>query len=360
MHSTATETYLSSRRRNGRDECAWCDAQGRLKAILPLPKRGHSFAIDDKRNRAVVFGRQPGFFAKAFRLDGSGRPQVEDLALPQGHHFYGHGVFSPDGDYVYATENDYRRARGVIGVYDARPGKAYRRVGEFETGGLGPHELLLMPDGDTLCVANGGMETHPDYGKSILNAATMKPSLAYLNRSDGKLLELRTLADEWRLLSIRHLAIDGDGHIWAGCQYAGTDGRRPALVLRHSRGQDLRSLRCPPDQWRTMRNYIGSVTSNAGGTVVATSSPLGGRVFFWDVATGKLLDAVTLPDVCGVAPQGDDGFLLSSGHGLLVRHRPTAGHMSGEPAADGPYPGHDIARHADRHDLAWDNHMRRV
>lgn len=106
----------------------------------------------------------------------------------------------------------------MIGVYDARAGRGYRRVGEFETGGKGPHEVLLMPGGETLCVANGGMKTHPDYGKSILNAATMRPSLAYLDRRGGRLLELRTLADEWRHLSIRHLAIDGGGQVWAGCQ----------------------------------------------------------------------------------------------------------------------------------------------
>ncbi|NYT22620.1 DUF1513 domain-containing protein [Alcaligenaceae bacterium] len=351
---------MSSRRRGGRDECVWCDAQGRVKAVLPLPRRGHSFAIDGAGARAVVFGRQPGFFALAFRLAGPARLEAEELVLPDGHHFYGHGVFAPDGDYLYATENDYRRARGVIGVYDARAGRGYRRVGEFETGGKGPHEVLLMPDGETLCVANGGMETHPDYGKSILNAATMQPSLAYLDRRGGRLLELRTLADEWRHLSIRHLAIDRGGQVWAGCQYANPDGRRPALVLRHSRGGELLPPACPPDQWRAMRNYVGSVTANARGTVVATSSPLGGRVLFWDAAGGHLLDAVALPDVCGVAPHGDGGFLLSSGHGVLAWHKPAAGPAGGVSAAGEHRPARSLAPHSVQGDLAWDNHMRRV
>lgn len=357
----ATEAYLSSRRRDGRDECVWCDAQGRVRASIPLPKRGHGFAVDAARGRAVVFGRQPGFFAMAFRLSGSGRLAAETLALPQGHHFYGHGVFAPDGEYLYATENDYGRVRGVVGIYDARPGRGYERVGEFETGGIGPHELLLMPDGETLCVANGGMETHPDYGKSILNASTMQPSLAYLDRRGGKLLALHTLAEEWRQLSIRHLALDEAGRVWAGCQYASPDGRRPNLVLRHSRGQALQPLACPPAQLRAMRNYVGSVTANAAGTVVATSSPLGGRVLFWDADAGALLDAVALPDVCGVASYGETGFLLSSGHGVLAWHEAQAGAVCEDLPEDGSCPARRVAEpHVTRHDLAWDNHMRRV
>ncbi len=360
MRSMETETYLSSRRRNGRDECVWCDAQGQVKAMLPLPKRGHSFAVDGARGRAVVFGRQPGFFAKAFGLDGSDRLRAQELPLPTGHHFYGHGAFAPDGDYLYATENDYRRGRGVVGIYDARPGQGYQRVGEFETGGIGPHELLLMPDGETLCVANGGMETHPDYGKSILNAATMQSSLAYLNRRNGKLLELRAMAHEWHQLSIRHLAIDGGGQVWAGCQYVSPDGRRPALVLRHERGRDLCAPACPPEQLRAMRNYVGSVTANAPGTIVATSSPLGGHVLFWNTASGSLVDAVTLPDVCGIAPHGNEGFLLSSGHGMLVRYRPVPGVMRDDSEFASLHQTYDIERRAARHDSAWDNHIRHV
>lgn len=357
----ATDTYLSSRRREGRDECVWFDAQGIIKAAMPLPRRGHSFAFDKASGRAVVFGRQPGFFAKAFQLNGAAW-QAQELPLPDGHHFYGHGVFSADGEYLYVTENDYCQVRGVVGVYDARPGKAWRREGEFDTGGIGPHELVLMPDGSSLCVANGGMETHPDYGKSILNAATMQASLAYLDSGSGKLLELRTLPEEWRQLSIRHLAVDGGGRVWAGCQYPNPDGRRPSLVLRHRRGEALQALSCPPAQWRAMRNYVGSVTPNGSGTVIATSSPLGGRVMFWGAESGSLLDAVALPDVCGVAPYGDDGFLLSSGHGVLAWHQPGVhGVCEDTEEAQGVCPAPSVPEQQSiRHELSWDNHMRRI
>jgi hypothetical protein len=43
------------------------------------------------------------------------------------------------------------RHEGVIGVYDARAN--YKRIDEFPTFGIGPHDLALLPDGKTLVVA---------------------------------------------------------------------------------------------------------------------------------------------------------------------------------------------------------------
>ena len=200
-----------------------------------MPARGHSFAIDAAGGRAVVFGRQPGFFALGFGLDGAAGPV--ELDLPQDRHFFGHGAFFDDGRLLAATENDFDGGRGVLGIYDASAGGAYRRVGEFDCGGIGPHEVLLLPDGKTLCVANGGILTHPDYGKLELNLDTMRPSLAYLDAASGKLLERVELDPALHRLSIRHLAVAADGAVWFGCQYMGPAGDRPALVGRHRRGQ---------------------------------------------------------------------------------------------------------------------------
>jgi len=322
----------------------------------------------------VVFGRQPGFFAWAFALTAApqraassteaqlpagsepgGLPH-EPLRLPAGHHCYGHGVYAPDGDTLYVTENDYVNARGVIGVYDARPGRGYARIGTFDSGGAGPHDIVLMPDGHTLCVANGGLQTHPDFGKTILNLATMRSSLTYLNRHSGQIVETqsleRALPAAWRHLSLRHLAVDGAGRVWVGGQYVNPDGQRPPLVWHHTRGQALQPAPCPPERERAMRNYVGSVAANRRGDVVAASSPVGGQVLFWraqpaDDAIG-LLDAVALPDACGVAPWGAQGFLLSSGYGALMPYAPASA-----PGASAPPPAAASA-------LAWDNHLRAV
>ena len=95
--------YLAARKRDGRDEAVVLNDQDQL--CIPMPARGHSFAIDAPRARAVVFGRQLGFFALAFSLNGSAQPKV--LPLLQDRHFFGHGVYTPDGTLLFATENDF-------------------------------------------------------------------------------------------------------------------------------------------------------------------------------------------------------------------------------------------------------------
>jgi hypothetical protein len=334
--------YLAARKNGGCYEAALFDETARDRLVVPLPGRGHSFAIDAKRRRAVAFGRQPGFFAVAMGFDQGEEPLV--LEAEAGRHFYGHGVYAPDGGRLYATENDYETGRGLVGVYDCRPGRGYRRIGEHSTAGVGPHEAVLLPDGRTLCVANGGILTHPDYGKLQLNAESMRPSLAYLDLVSGELLEQVFLDDALNRLSIRHLVVDGAGGVWFGCQYTGPQADHPPLVGRHRRGEPATLFQGPVDTLRAMRNYIGSLAYDRGSNVVATTSPVGGMVAFWDAESGQCLGSCPVFDGCGVAAAPDNGFLVSSGDGGLRRIMADGSFIASEP----------IARA-----LAWDNHLRR-
>ncbi|MEN4918307.1 DUF1513 domain-containing protein [Achromobacter spanius] len=334
--------YLSARKRGGRDEAVLVDGAGRDRLAIPMPARGHSFAIDAAGQRAVVFGRQPGFFALGFSLRG-GEPVA--LPLPEDRHFFGHGAYVQGGRLLAATENDFEAGRGVLGLYDATPGGNYRRVGEFDCGGIGPHEVVLMPDGKTLCVANGGILTHPDYGKLELNLDTMRPSLAYIDAASGQLLEKAELDPALHRLSIRHLALASDGAVWFGCQYMGPAADRPALVGRHRRGAALELFEGPPETLRNMRNYVGSVAVDASGAIVATSSPVGGQVIYWDAASGKCLGTTSLPDGCGVAPAAQEGFLVSSGLGAMLRRDAEGREQPVLPPS---------------REISWDNHFRIV
>jgi hypothetical protein len=130
--SDAQALYLAARKNGDRYEVVVFDERGRDLHVIPMPARGHSFAIDAERGRAVAFGRQPGFFAVAFDLAGKHEPVAIEAA--PGRHFFGHGVFTPDGKTLLATENDYEAGRGVLGIYDASHGGGFRRLGEYATG----------------------------------------------------------------------------------------------------------------------------------------------------------------------------------------------------------------------------------
>jgi uncharacterized protein len=333
--------FLSARKLGPRYEVVVLDEAGSERLVVPLEARGHSFAIDRTGRRVVAFARQPGRFAVAFDVEGSAPPQP--FAAQPDRHFFGHGIFADDDRLLIATENDYDGARGVAGVYDVAGGM--KRIGEFATGGLDPHETVLMPDGRTLCVANGGVLTHPDYGKLELNVDTMAPCLAYVDVATGDLLETVALPADLHKLAFHHLAVDASGTVWFGCQYHGAKSDTPAVVGRHRRGHEIEMFTGSDDVLRGLSNYIGSVAVDSTGTVVATSSPVGGVVAYWDSATGRSLGMTELRDGCGLAPGATEAFRLTSGYGEIAEAGPTEPLTEIRPASD---------------DLAWDNHLRRI
>ncbi|MGH6947595.1 MAG: DUF1513 domain-containing protein [Kiloniellales bacterium] len=342
---TAHALYLAARADAvGGFRVSGFDAAGELRLDLPLPARGHSFALHPSRRIAVQFARRPGTFAKA--VDLAAGTFLAEFETPSDRHFYGHGVFGPDGALLYATENDFEAGRGVIGVYDARDG--YRRLGDLPSHGVGPHELRLLGDGTTLVVANGGLATRPDLPRIVLNLPTMAPSLAYVDRRDGRLLLELKLSAELHQLSLRHLALGKDGLVAVVAQYEGPKGDQVPLIAFHDGRGALRPLEGPAAALRAMKHYCGSCAFDSSGTVLGISSPRGGVAVFWDAAEGRLLHSVELPDVCGIAPGEEPGtFLVSSGLGGVFRVASSGAvaRLTGAALLDASQ---------------WDNHMVRV
>jgi len=310
------------------------DHAGSILFTEELDARAHDIAISPDRRTAVVFARRPGTFALV--LDLAGRRRVTAFAPPEGRHFYGHGFFSADGKLLFATENDYDGERGVLGLYDASAG--YARIGEFDTYGVGPHEALLMSDGRTIAIGNGGEVTHPDTDRLVLNRATMEPSLTFVDAATGDLIEKVVLPSSLHQLSIRHMAETAGRTIWFGCQYEGAETDAVDLVGTHRPGEDARLVGAPEEAYRGMRQYVGAVAASGDGRLVAATSPVGGHVLVFDARSRSLVAGRAIEEVCGIAPDGRD-FFASDARGRL---------WAGERLIS-ETPG-----------VAWDNHVRRV
>ncbi|WP_421907007.1 DUF1513 domain-containing protein [Mameliella sp.] len=311
--------------RDGRYQLCGLSAAGQITFACPLPDRGHAAAAHPTQPIAVGFARRPGRFAVV--LDCVTGQEITRFDAPEGRHFYGHGVFSPDGTRLYTAENDYASARGVVGVWSL-DGK---RLGEFDSHGTGPHDIRLMPDGETLVIANGGIETHPDSGRTKLNIPLMEPSLAFLS-PEGALLDQQRLARSLHKNSIRHLAVGPDGTVAFAMQWQGDLSEDPPLIGVTRQGGTPRLFTAPPEQAARMQGYAGSVALLADAREVAITSPRGGLAQFFDLGSGALKRSIDMEDVCGVAA-GGAGFLLTSG----------TGEVRGESHVT--------------HDLHWDNHL---
>jgi hypothetical protein len=332
--STDAVFATAFQKRDGSYGAAILSEQGKLLHSVDLPERGHDITFDPASKRSVVFARQPGTFAVVF--DHAGKSEPLTITSVEGRHFYGHGVFSPDGALLYATENDFDNAAGMVGIYDARD--HFRRIGEFSTHGVGPHELLLLGDGRTLAIANGGIETHPDFGRAKLNIATMKPNFAFIDRLTGDLLERHELPSDLHQLSIRHMAVDQSGAVWFGCQHEGPATERPPLVGTARRGQALKLLDMPEKLLGGFRNYIGSVATNPRAGTIGVSSPQGNCYAVIDATSGQIVSDTTLTEVCGMAAD-HAGYFVTTGVGDLI---PKDGDARRDPA------------------YVWDNHVLRI
>ncbi len=280
---------------------------GAITFQIPLPGRGHAAAAHPDRPEAVAFARRPGTYAIV--VDCTSGSIIARLTAPADHHFYGHGAFSQDGSRLYTPENAYEEGRGVIGVWDTA---TYRRIGEFQSGGIGPHDILRIPQSDTFIVANGGIDTHPDSGRTKLNLPTMRPNLCRFD-ADGAAQEQYELSRDVHLNSIRHLAIRADGLCAFAMQWQGDLGQAPTLVGMYKPGAQPVLGTAPSDH---MQGYAGSITFAGDGQQIAITSPRGSRAQIMDTQ-GALIDDFEAPDICGAAAH-PDGFCFTTGTGAIL------------------------------------------
>lgn len=316
-----TETVFASAGKapDGSFVALWLGERGEVLFSAPLPQRGHGLTVSPRGDMIAVFARRPGVFAAIF--DAGGQP-VGAAAAPTGRHFYGHGVFAPDGRLLYATENDFENARGAIGIYDATD--RFRRIGEFDSFGVGPHDLRLGPSGRHLIVANGGLETHPDYGRNPLNLASMAPNIAFIDRDAGTLIGRHTLPPGLSKLSLRHLAGGPGRDLWVGAQYMGSASRAMPLLARLGPDSGLRFAPIPEAVSMRLNNYVGGMASSPDGTRVVVTSPTGDMAVLYDSVSDKA-GLIGLENVCGAAFSGAVPVLSSGSGGFraadgTVRH----------------------------------------
>lgn len=282
-------------------------AAGEIAFRQPLPARGHAAAAHPHLAEAVAIARRPGTFAKV--VDCATGDMRQTITAPTNHHFYGHAAFSADGEMLFTTEQDIVSGEGRIGVW-ARAGR-YKRVDEFASGGIGPHEILTLPSGN-LAVANGGIRTHPDTGREKLNLDTMQPNLSIFSPSGG-LIDVATVPAAIHQNSLRHIAATADGTIVCGFQWQGDPFAAPPLVAFYKGSGELVPAQFSDGATHGLDGYIGSVcTLGQGG--FAASAPRGGCVLTFD-ETGAQMATHRATDVCGVTSFPQGGSLATDGFG---------------------------------------------
>lgn len=288
-----------------------CDLRGTELFSVEVETRCHGVALHPAHpDRAIVVARRPGTLAYDVDVRAGAIRRV--LQSASDRHFYGHAAFSRDGRVLFTSENDIPRSQGVVAVRDAGD---LRVLAEFPTYGVGPHELIALPDGNTLAIANGGLVSDLSDGKRRrdLNIPDMDPSLVYVDARDGRLLEQARPDDHFA--SVRHLGLAADGTIAVAMQYEGPETNPYPVLGFHRGGSRIDNVSAPRELRVQMARYAASVCVAPSG-VAAVTCPRGDVVAFFDVASGELRKSYEVGDAGGVTTTaGGSRFLVTTGLG---------------------------------------------
>ncbi|SHL98060.1 hypothetical protein SAMN05216288_2735 [Pseudomonas punonensis] len=271
-------------------------------------ERCHDVVPHPSLPMALFVGRRPS--TESYLIDTRSGRLLQTLHSEKDRHFYGHAVFHKDGEWLYATENDTRDpGRGVIGAYRLE-GESLVHRDELSSHGLGPHQLLWMPNGETLVVANGGIRTEAE-SRVEMNLNAMEASLVLMGR-DGTLHSKEQLPEPMN--SVRHLAVASDGTIVSGQQYMGDPMDAVPLVAIKRPGQPFQHFPMADAQRQMMSQYTASVAVHSDLRLLAMTAPRGNRLFIWDLDSGAVRLDAALPDCAGVGAV-ENGFVVSAGIG---------------------------------------------
>ncbi|MEO4047623.1 DUF1513 domain-containing protein [Pseudomonas sp. CAU 1711] len=302
-----------------------------------VSERCHDVAAHPQLPLALFVGRRPS--RESYLIDTRDGRLLQTLVTPADRHFYGHGLFHRSGEWFYATENDTSEpGRGVLGVYRLQ-GRQLVREGEHSSHGVGPHQLLWLPGGESLVVANGGIRTEAD-SRVMMNLDAMEPSLVLMHR-DGRLISKERLPE--RMNSVRHLAVAADGTLVSGQQYQGDPLDKVPLLAIKRPGQPFQPFPLGEAQRAAMSQYTASLAIHDELRLLALTAPRGNRFFVWHLDSSELLLDVPLPDCAGVGAVRD-GFVVTSGQGRCRLY-----HCRGERI---------VAEALQLPAGLWDNHLR--
>ncbi len=266
---------------------------------IPVGFLGHGFTQDPNRKaRAAVFEKKgPG----GCLVDLDTLEVLAPIAASPGCAFYGHGLFSKDGAKVFVVEASLDSLSGRITVRD---GASLEVLDEVPTYGLAPHDCVLVDDGRTLVVTNGG---------GTLGSADA-PSVAFVDLESGALRD-KLVIDNPRI-NAGHLFIASDGALAvvsaprAGLPEESSQG---GVSLRPAGGA-LASVAEPADVTQRMLGESLSVCIHEPSDIALVTNPRGNLVTFWHVRDRRLAGTYEVRSPRGVTLTRDgSAFVLACG-----------------------------------------------
>lgn len=270
-----------------------------VELAVDLPTRPHGL-MHLQGDEYLVIARRPGDWFMRLNIRTGETARIWQDADRQ---LNGHSAVY--GKHVYTTETDMLNGSGVLAVRDKT---TLELLDVWPTHGHDPHEMLVLPSGTLgihepfLLVANGGIQTHADMGRTQLNSLPMDSSLVAMHPRTGKVFNTWTVGDS--RLSLRHMSKHSSGVVGTAMQAhhstAALQNAAPVLALLDERG--LRVVEASAG----VKGYAGDIASTPEGFVISCTKNNSAARF--DVH-GRLLGSQQAKAACALAAQGDQVWL---------------------------------------------------
>lgn len=302
----------------------WEAAQVRVQSRLNVPTRTHGLLVRPDGGFVAVAVRPGNWIV---RCDAQGLPAqwLHMDSEAEGRTLDGHVCASADGQWLYTAETNPRSSQGWISVRDAQ---TLRKVAQWRSHGVEPHQILLDGAG-MLMVANGGL-LRAD-GDKKRDVHLMDSSLVRMNPTTGERL------GQWRLkeqrLGLRHMAWN---HPVSGAG-AGADKPLLGIALQNEHDDLVRrraspvlalwdgeSLQTPAPGGDHGGGYSGDIIGTPDGGFALSCLRSGTALRWSPSAPSELTVIAQLKDAGAMThwpvPRQADGLLLGSANGVARWH----------------------------------------
>lgn len=282
-----------------------------LDADEPKPKRiqldFHAHGVSPHPihpTKAALFEKQG---AGACWVDLTTGRVLQPITTPAERYFYGHGAWTHDGEHVFATESVLATKAGKMIVRD----RNFEIRDIFPTYGASPHDCVLIDNGNTLVITNGG---------SAFSATDELPSVTFVDVKSQKLIE--KLEFDTPRINAGHLAVSETGDlVVVSAPRMGLAEAEPGGVSMRSGKNPLKTMSEPLALTSRLFGEALSVCIHEPIGIVGITHPKGlrhsadaGCVTFWDIKRQRHVKTLELPHPMGIGLTLDEvHFLISYG-----------------------------------------------
>jgi len=294
-----------------------------LSEAVNLSFLPHSFAAHPAMpHRVVTFEKWGKHMAEVDLLT---KRVVRVTQAPHGRRFFGHGVHA--GQYIYATQMDDERGRGLVAVMD---GVDHSVLYEYETQGVYPHDCQLQKDGTTLLLVNSrshaGVNAPPD----------SRSSLVWMDMRSGTCLKQQFIGGG--RYGYAHFVHTADEYIvLSGSHNLASGSSAPLLAIIRPDGSE-QILDVEAAAAETLRGEVLSLFVDEHEGELFATLPNANRLQIWNYHGGKLLRQINFVEPRGLAYSDELKSVLASSAQDKKLYLP--GQTGNKQSDMSPLPGH--------------------